>query len=220
MRIMYVEDNAVNLSLVRRIAQMGNHEVLSCTNGPDALRELENQQVDLILMDIELEGPLDGVEVVRRLRSRGDKRPIVALTAYAMVGDQERILEAGCDDYLPKPLPINRFLTLLAKYDPQNAKPETKEISVATPEAETLGRKKTTTQEIPTVATADAVDTPKAAEPETAAPPEVKHDETTATVTVTDTSDGKIEENKLDSSPEGKVAAVLSPSISPDNVLE
>lgn len=124
MQIVYVEDNMVNLSLVRRIAQMGNHEVISYTNGADALEALKAEHADLILMDIELEGELDGVEVVKRLRARGDKRPIVALTAYAMVGDKERILEAGCDDYLPKPLPITQFLTILARFDPKNIQPE------------------------------------------------------------------------------------------------
>lgn len=121
MRIMYVEDNAVNLGLVRRIAKMGNHEVISHANGEDALESLKSEQVDLILMDIELEGELDGIEVVKRLRARGDERPIVAVTAYAMVGDKERILAAGCNGYLPKPIPVAQFLNILAKYDPVNA---------------------------------------------------------------------------------------------------
>lgn len=118
MRIMYVEDNQVNLGLVVRIAKMGNHEVISFPDGSDALKALETEKVDLILMDIELEGELDGIEVVKRLRARGDNRPIVAITAYAMVGDKERILEAGCDDYLPKPLPVAQFLNILSRYDP------------------------------------------------------------------------------------------------------
>lgn len=124
MRIMYVEDNMVNLALVERVARMGGHTIISHSNGTDALAALENTEVDLILMDIELEGELDGMEVTRRLRTRGDKRPIVAVTAYAMRGDRERILESGCDAYLPKPIPIAEFLDLLAKYDPANAKPE------------------------------------------------------------------------------------------------
>lgn len=118
MRIMYVEDNQVNLGLVVRIAKMGNHEVINFPDGSEALKALETEPVDLILMDIELEGELDGIEVVKHLRARGDKRPIVAITAYAMVGDKERILEAGCDDYLPKPLPVAQFLNILSKYDP------------------------------------------------------------------------------------------------------
>lgn len=119
MRIMYVEDNAVNLGLVRRIAKMGNHEVISFSNGPDALKALETEPIDLILMDIELEGEMNGLEVVEILRERGDERPIVAVTAYAMAGDKERILAAGCNAYLPKPLPVAQFLNILAKYDPE-----------------------------------------------------------------------------------------------------
>lgn len=145
MRIMYVEDNAINLGLVRRIAKMGNHDVISHANGPDALKALEIEQVDLILMDIELEGEMDGIEVVKRLRARGDKRPIVAVTAYAMVGDKERILAAGCNGYLPKPLPVAQFLQILAKYDPANApKLATQEISTVKtePQAPTTPTKK------------------------------------------------------------------------------
>ncbi|MCB9436382.1 MAG: response regulator [Anaerolineales bacterium] len=123
MRIMYVEDNQVNLALVERIARMGGHQIVSFPNGEDALKALETDPCELILMDIELEGQLDGVEVVKILRERGDKRPVIAVTAYAMVGDMERILEAGCNEYLPKPIPIAQFITLLAKYDPANEQP-------------------------------------------------------------------------------------------------
>lgn len=123
MRIMYVEDNQVNLALVERIARMGRHQIVSYGNGEEALKALETDKCELILMDIELEGALDGVEVVKLLRERGDNRPIIAVTAYAMVGDMERILEAGCNEYLPKPIPIAQFITLLAKYDPANVQP-------------------------------------------------------------------------------------------------
>ncbi len=128
MRIMYVEDNMVNLALVERVARMGGHTIISHTNGVEALKALSTDQADLILMDIELQGELDGMEVTRRLRARGDKRPIIAVTAYAMRGDKERILESGCDAYLPKPIPIAEFLELLAKYDPANAKPKPVEV--------------------------------------------------------------------------------------------
>lgn len=126
MRIMYVEDNAVNLELVRRIARLGGHDVVSFSNGKDALDALQTDTAHLILMDIQLEGEMDGIEVVKRMRARGDQRPVIAITAYAMRGDEERILGAGCNDYLPKPLPISQFITLLAKYDPSNMQPQVK----------------------------------------------------------------------------------------------
>ncbi len=117
MRIAYVEDNVTNLALVQRIAQMNNHTVVSYLEGEIALRELSHQKFDLILMDVELAGEMNGLQVVRALRARGLTTPIVAVTAYAMMGDREKCLEAGCNDYLPKPLPIADFLMLLARYD-------------------------------------------------------------------------------------------------------
>jgi CheY-like chemotaxis protein len=121
---MYVEDNLANLNLVKRIARVGGHDIVSHTNGVDALKALETDPCHLILMDIELEGAMDGIEVIKTLRARGDERPIIAVTAYAMAGDKQRILEAGCNEYLPKPLPISQFLTFMAKYDPKNIQPQ------------------------------------------------------------------------------------------------
>lgn len=179
MRIMYVEDNMVNLSLVQRIAQMGSHDVVSYSNGTQALEALESDRADLILMDIELEGELDGIEVVKRLRKRGDKRPIIAITAYAMVGDKERILEAGCDDYLPKPLPISQFVGLLAKYDPANVQPESK-----SEEIEFLGGKQVSAGEEKTTDTTTTTATNTQKEPSTSGQspdrPQVQADEAPA----------------------------------------
>jgi CheY-like chemotaxis protein len=117
MRIAYVEDNPTNLALVERIARMTQHQVVSYTEGEVALQELQSEKYDLILMDIELAGTVSGLEVVRVLREYGLKTPIIAVTAYAMMGDRDKCLAAGCDDYLPKPLPITEFLAMLAKYD-------------------------------------------------------------------------------------------------------
>lgn len=128
MKILYVEDNAVNLSLIQRIAKMNNHDLVSFEEAEQALAWLEKPEnnVDLILLDIQLAGEMDGIGFAKTLRGRGETHPIIAITAYAMMGDKERILSAGCNEYLPKPLPIAEFLTLLAKYDPalQAAKPE------------------------------------------------------------------------------------------------
>jgi len=117
MRIAYVEDNPTNLALVERIAKMTKHNVVAYSEGEVALESLKAEPFDLILMDVELAGELNGLEVVRRLRAHGLKTPIVAVTAYAMMGDRDRCLALGCDDYLPKPLPINDFISLLARYD-------------------------------------------------------------------------------------------------------
>jgi len=116
MRILYVEDNPANLFLIKRVAKMGDHEVINLIDGEEALRKIDLIKPDLILMDIQLAGQLTGLDVVRKLRQDGLTIPIVAVTAYAMVGDRERCLEAGCNEYLSKPLPIGRVVQLLQLY--------------------------------------------------------------------------------------------------------
>ena len=89
MRILYVEDNPANLFLIKRVAKMGDHEVINLIDGEEALRKIDLIKPDLILMDIQLAGQLTGLDVVRKLRQDGLTIPIVAVTAYAMVGDRE-----------------------------------------------------------------------------------------------------------------------------------
>ncbi|MFW5708741.1 MAG: response regulator [Chloroflexota bacterium] len=110
MRILYVEDNLANVSLVKRIAR--GDEVINYIDGEDALIYIERDNPDIVLMDVQLAGRMSGLDVVRELRDRGFTLPIIAVTAYAMVGDRERCLAAGCDDYIAKPLPIPRLLEI------------------------------------------------------------------------------------------------------------
>ncbi|MEQ8672089.1 MAG: response regulator [Aggregatilineales bacterium] len=114
MRILYVEDNQANVYLVKRVAL--GHEVINYIDGEEALAKITRHDPHLILMDIQLAGPMTGLDVVRTLRERGIETPIIAVTAYAMVGDRERCIAAGCDDYLAKPLPITRLIGLIKKY--------------------------------------------------------------------------------------------------------
>ncbi|MCC7448894.1 MAG: response regulator [Anaerolineae bacterium] len=123
MRIAYVEDNLANLALVERIANIGHHEIASYAEGEIAREELARERFDLILMDVELAGEISGLQVVRHLRQLGIKTPIIAVTAYAMIGDREKCLEAGCDGYLPKPLPITELLAIFARYLPAAPQP-------------------------------------------------------------------------------------------------
>lgn len=116
MRIAYVEDNPTNFSLVERVARMAQHTVVPYTEGEIALVALKTEVFDLILMDVELAGEMNGLDLVRELRKNGLQTPIVAVTAYAMLGDQERCIEAGCNEYLPKPLPITELIKTFAKY--------------------------------------------------------------------------------------------------------
>lgn len=117
MRILYVEDNPANISLLQRIARMGGHDVYSYNDGEVALAHFEQDKPDLILMDLQLAGALGGLDVVRKLRADGVTTPIIAVTAYAMVGDKERCMEAGCDGYLAKPLPVAELVETVQKYE-------------------------------------------------------------------------------------------------------
>lgn len=117
MKIMYVEDNPANLSLLQRIARMGNHTIIPYTDGESALVNYEQDCPDLVLMDVQLAGGLSGLDVVRKLRERGFRTPIIAVTAYAMTGDRDRCIEAGCDTYIAKPLPVAELIEMLRKVE-------------------------------------------------------------------------------------------------------
>lgn len=117
MRIVYVEDNIANVHLVKRVARMGKHEVINYIDGMDAFNNFATDNPDLVLMDIQLAGELTGIEVVKKLRDKGFQAPIYAVTAYAMVGDRERCMEAGCTGYISKPIPIPDLVKLFAQYD-------------------------------------------------------------------------------------------------------
>jgi len=120
MHIACVEDNPVNMALVQRIAGMTKHTLVSYSEGEVAQLELLNQRFDLILMDVELAGEISGLQVVRWLRQKGLLTPIIAMTAYAMAGDRTRCIEAGCNDYLAKPIVIADLLRLLNHYSEQS----------------------------------------------------------------------------------------------------
>lgn len=140
MKILYVEDNPTNVYLLQRVARMGDHEIVNFIDGDEALRLYDSIKPDLILMDIQLAGEKTGIDVVRVLRERGVTVPIVAVTAYAMVGDRERCLAAGCDDYLAKPLAIPRLVDILKTYSAQAKKDDATTVAsepepIAAPEA-------------------------------------------------------------------------------------
>lgn len=103
--ILYVEDNAQNMRLVRKMLKVGGYEMIGAEDGLKGLEMAKAHQPEIILMDINLPD-IDGIEVTKRLKADPDfeNTPIIALTANAMYGDRERFLNAGCDDYLSKPI--------------------------------------------------------------------------------------------------------------------
>jgi len=118
-RILYVEDNPANLFLVQRVARMGNHQVINYSEGQSALDNFVRDKPDLILMDVQLPGKLTGLDVVKALREAGHKTPIIAVTAYAMIGDRERCLQVGCNGYIAKPLPVGELVEVIKQYADQ-----------------------------------------------------------------------------------------------------
>ena len=105
--VLVVEDNALNLKLVRDVLGHAGYRVLEAGNAERGVELAREERPDLILMDIQLPG-IDGVEALRRLRADDvtTSIPVVALTALAMKEDRERFMTAGFDGYLEKPLSV------------------------------------------------------------------------------------------------------------------
>jgi len=116
LRIIYVEDNPANLALVQRVARLGQHEVENFVSGEDALEKVVEAPPDLLLVDIQLAGLMNGLDLALALRERAVSVPMVAVTAYAMLGDRERCLDAGFQDYMPKPLPVSDLIKLFENF--------------------------------------------------------------------------------------------------------
>ncbi|MDP3879689.1 MAG: response regulator [Dehalococcoidales bacterium] len=104
-KILVVEDNPQNMRLIEMTLGAEKYVLLKATSGEEALDMVKREQPDLIIMDIQLPG-MSGLEVVKELREAPSfsRTPIIGLTAYAMKGDREKVLEAGCNMYLSKPI--------------------------------------------------------------------------------------------------------------------
>src|SRR5512133_1756044 len=115
--ILVIEDNEQNLYLVTFLLEQNGFAVVQERNGPDGISRADKMLPDLILLDIQL--PLmDGYAVARALRkiSKLDNVPIIAVTSYAMVGDKEQALEAGCNGYIEKPINPSTFVAEISRY--------------------------------------------------------------------------------------------------------
>lgn len=113
--MLVVEDNAANLALASFLLQSAGHTVLGATDAEAGLMLAREQQPNLILMDIQLPG-MDGLAATVLLKKDDITRgiPVIALTALAMKGDEQRIRAAGCDGYIAKPLAYKEFLAMIA----------------------------------------------------------------------------------------------------------
>ena len=113
--VLVVEDNPANMTLATFLLKSAGYAVLSATDAEAGLTLARREQPDLVLMDIQLPG-MDGLEACAILKKSEATRdiPVIALTALAMKGDEERIRAAGCDGYIAKPLAYREFLATIA----------------------------------------------------------------------------------------------------------
>jgi len=118
-RILYIEDNEQNYYLVNVLLSSKGYEVLWAQDGQEGISKADQFRPDLILLDIQLPF-MDGYDVARKLRGNTDIAciPIVAVTSYAMTGDREKAMQAGCNGYIEKPINPNTFLAQINQYFP------------------------------------------------------------------------------------------------------
>jgi two-component system cell cycle response regulator DivK len=125
-KILCIEDNPDNMILIRRVLQARGYQLLEAETGIDGLTLAQDREIRLILLDINLPD-IDGYEIARRLRTdlnhREERIPIIAITANALKGDAERVLEAGCDVYMAKPINIHELWARVAYFLPRTESP-------------------------------------------------------------------------------------------------
>ena len=115
-KILVVEDVDFNRDLVVQLLE-DRYQVIEAVNGQEGVEIAERERPNLILMDLSLP-VMDGWEATRRLKANDDLRsiPVIALTAHAMKGDEEKALDAGCEDYVVKPLDEDELIAKIARY--------------------------------------------------------------------------------------------------------
>ena len=118
MKVLVIEDNPTNMKFAAMLLKKNGHEVIESWDAEQGLEAACSEKPDLILLDMHLPG-MDGFQAIEKLRSDKITKAIkvVALTALAMSGDKERILAAGCDGYLAKPIRYKEFLDTVRSFD-------------------------------------------------------------------------------------------------------
>ncbi|MAU98452.1 MAG: two-component system response regulator [Fulvimarina sp.] len=115
--VMIVEDNELNMKLFRDLLVAHGYDTVQTRSGLEAMDLARAHKPDLILMDIQLP-EISGLDVTRQLKADPElfKIPIVAVTAFAMKGDEERIRQGGCEAYISKPISVNRFMEVIRSF--------------------------------------------------------------------------------------------------------
>lgn len=116
-RILIVEDNDLNLKLFRDLLNANGYDTIETKEGLEAIGLTRNLLPDLIIMDIQLP-EVSGLDITRKIKSDNSMRhiPVIAVTAFAMKDDEERILRAGCEAYLSKPIAIEHFISTVRRF--------------------------------------------------------------------------------------------------------
>ena len=116
-RILAVEDQEDNMQILRDLLTSASYEIVEAENGEQALAAVAKRRPDLILMDIQLP-IMDGYEATRRIKADPSLNsiPIIAVTSYALSGDEEKARAAGCDDFVPKPYSPRQLLAKIREY--------------------------------------------------------------------------------------------------------
>ena len=115
--ILVVEDNNLNMKLVRGLIKIGKYHMLEANDAELGIQLVREKRPDLVLMDIQLPG-MDGLSATKIIKEDPELKdiPIVALTSYAMQGDKEKALAAGCTGYIAKPIDTRKFLETVSQY--------------------------------------------------------------------------------------------------------
>jgi two-component system cell cycle response regulator DivK len=117
--VMIVEDNELNMKLFNDLLRANGYGTLPMRNGHEALDALKDHRPDLIIMDIQLP-EISGLEVTKRIKQDPDETlrsiPVIAVTAFAMKGDEERIRQGGCEGYLSKPISVASFIAAVKSF--------------------------------------------------------------------------------------------------------
>jgi len=116
-KILLIEDNMMNMMLVRTLLSMTGSHQLEAEDAETGIRIAEQHNPDLILMDLQLPG-MDGLQATALLRARSEfvSTPIVAVTSHAMPGDGEKVLQAGCNGYITKPIDTRTFIATISAF--------------------------------------------------------------------------------------------------------
>jgi two-component system cell cycle response regulator DivK len=116
-KVLIVEDNELNMKLFHDLIEACGHQILETRDGIEALKLARLHRPDLILMDIQLP-EVSGLEVTRWLKEDDELRsiPVIAVTAFAMKGDEEKIRSGGCEAYIAKPISVSNFLDTIGRF--------------------------------------------------------------------------------------------------------